>query len=48
MITNDGATILRELHITHPGAKLLRDVAFTQEQESMVFLSSKLLSLRSW
>jgi len=33
IITNDGATILREMDIEHPAAKMIIEVAKTQEQE---------------
>src|SRR3989344_2548841 len=32
-ITNDGATILREMEIEHPAAKMMVEVAKTQEDE---------------
>src|SRR5512138_1037301 len=32
-VTNDGATILKEMSIDHPGAKMLVEVAKTQEEE---------------
>ena len=32
VVTNDGATILREMNITHPTAKMIVDVARTQEE----------------
>ncbi|MCK4429418.1 MAG: TCP-1/cpn60 chaperonin family protein [Candidatus Aenigmarchaeota archaeon] len=32
-ITNDGVTILNEMEIQHPAAKMIREVAKTQEQE---------------
>jgi len=32
-ITNDGVTILDEMEINHPAAKMIREVAKTQEQE---------------
>ena len=31
-ITNDGATILKEIEIEHPAAKMMVEVAKTQEQ----------------
>jgi chaperonin GroEL (HSP60 family) len=49
IISNDGATILREMAISHPIAKLLVDVAISQEQEigdgttSAVILAGELL-----
>lgn len=33
IITNDGVTILEEMHIEHPAAKMLVEVAKTQEEE---------------
>lgn len=48
-ITNDGATILNEMEIEHPAAKMLVDVAKTQEKEvgdgttTVVMLAGKLL-----
>lgn len=33
MVTNDGATILRELDVQHPAAKLLVEISQTQDQE---------------
>lgn len=32
-VTNDGATILREMNIEHPAAKMLVEIAKTQEEE---------------
>lgn len=32
-VTNDGVTILKEMHIEHPAAKMLVNIAKTQEQE---------------
>lgn len=49
VITNDGVKILQEMEIEHPGAKMIVEVAKTQEQEvgdgttSAVILSGKLL-----
>ncbi len=49
IITNDGVTILREMNIEHPAAKMLVDVAKNQEQNvgdgttSAVILSGELL-----
>jgi len=49
IITNDGATILREMDIDHPAAKMIIEVAKTQEQEcydgttSAVILAGELL-----
>jgi len=48
-ITNDGYTILNEMDITHPAAKMIREIAKTQETEigdgttSAVMLAGKLL-----
>ncbi|MBU4607414.1 MAG: thermosome subunit, partial [Methanobacterium sp.] len=33
VVTNDGVTILREMDIAHPAAKMLVEVAKTQEDE---------------
>ncbi|MEM1688832.1 MAG: TCP-1/cpn60 chaperonin family protein, partial [Candidatus Anstonellales archaeon] len=33
IITNDGATILQEMNVDHPTAKLLVEVAKTQDKE---------------
>lgn len=33
VITNDGATILREMEVEHPAARMLAEVARTQDQE---------------
>src|SRR5674536_41966 len=33
VITNDGATILKEMDIEHPGAKMIVEVAKTQDSE---------------
>lgn len=49
IITNDGATILREMDIDHPAAKMIIEVSKTQEQEcfdgttTAVVLSGELL-----
>ena len=49
VITNDGATILKEMDIEHPAAKMIIEVAKTQEQHcydgttSVVVLSGELL-----
>jgi T-complex protein 1 subunit beta len=32
-VTNDGATILRSIHIDNPAAKILVDIAKTQDDE---------------
>ena len=50
VITNDGATILKEMDIDHPAAKMIIEVAKTQEQHcydgttSAVVLSGELLT----
>jgi len=50
IITNDGATILRELDVSHPGAKMMVDIAKTQEAlcydgtTSTVILAGQLLA----
>ena len=31
IVTNDGATILRELDVSHPGGKMIAEIAKTQE-----------------
>ncbi|MFV2016641.1 MAG: TCP-1/cpn60 chaperonin family protein, partial [Candidatus Heimdallarchaeota archaeon] len=33
VITNDGATILKEIDVQHPGSKFIIDLAKTQDQE---------------
>jgi chaperonin GroEL (HSP60 family) len=33
VITNDGATILREMDIEHPAAKMMVEIAKTQDDE---------------
>ena len=49
IITNDGVTILREMEIEHPAAKMMVDIAKTQESEvgdgttTAVMLAGKLL-----
>lgn len=49
VITNDGATILKEIDIQHPGAKFVVELAKTQDQEvgdgttSVVVLAGELL-----
>ena len=49
VITNDGATILKEMDIEHPAAKMIIEVAKTQEQHcfdgttTVVVLSGELL-----
>lgn len=51
IVTNDGVTILREMHIEHPAAKMIVEVAKTQEEvvgdgtTSAVILSGELLRL---
>lgn len=32
-VTNDGATILRSIHLDNPAAKILVDIAKTQDEE---------------
>jgi|TARA_R100001463_G_scaffold45773_1_gene94197 chaperonin GroEL (HSP60 family) len=50
IVTNDGATILRELDVTHPGGKMIVEVAKTQESlcydgtTSTVILAGQLLA----
>ena len=52
IITNDGATILRELDVSHPGAKMMVDIAKTQEAlcydgtTSTVILAGQLLATK--
>jgi hypothetical protein len=36
-ITNDGATILAQLDIEHPAAKVLVELAQLQDQEVLIF-----------
>ncbi|MBW3020818.1 TCP-1/cpn60 chaperonin family protein [Candidatus Woesearchaeota archaeon] len=49
VVTNDGVTILEEMHIEHPAAKMIAEVARTQENEigdgttTAVVLSGELL-----
>lgn len=49
VITNDGATILEEMHIEHPAGKMMVEIAKTQDQEvgdgttSAVVLAGELL-----
>lgn len=49
IITNDGATILKEIDVQHPGAKFIIDLAKTQDQEvgdgttSVVVVAAELL-----
>ncbi len=49
IVTNDGATILRELDVSHPGGKMIVEVAKTQENlcydgtTSTVVLAGQLL-----
>jgi len=49
IITNDGATILEEMQIEHPAAKMMVDIAKTQDSEvgdgttSVVMIAGKLL-----
>jgi len=50
IISNDGATILKNLEITHPSAKCLVELSSLQDQEvgdgttSVVILASELIS----
>ena len=50
IVTNDGATILRELDVAHPGAKMMAEIAKTQESlcydgtTTTVVLAGQLLS----
>jgi T-complex protein 1 subunit alpha len=52
-ITNDGATILKQLEIEHPAAKVLSDLADLQDQEvgdgttSVVLIAAELLKVCS-
>ena len=52
-ITNDGATILRQLNVEHPAAKVLVDLAHLQDEEvgdgttSVVILAAELLKVRT-
>jgi len=49
IVTNDGVTILKEMEIDHPAAKMIVDIAKTQEQEAgdgtttVVMIAGKLL-----
>ncbi|PIO08250.1 thermosome subunit [Candidatus Pacearchaeota archaeon CG10_big_fil_rev_8_21_14_0_10_34_12] len=49
IVTNDGVTILEEMHIEHPAAKMMVDIARTQESEvgdgttTSVMIAGKLL-----
>ena len=51
-ITNDGATILKELEVEHPAARTLVELAERQDKEvgdgttSVVILASELLKVR--
>ena len=51
-ITNDGATILKQLDIEHPAAKILVDLAALQDQEvgdgttSVVIIAAEFLKVR--
>ena len=40
IISNDGATILKNLDIVHPAAKTLVDIAKSQDAEVMLFSPS--------
>jgi len=50
LISNDGATILKNLEITHPAAKCLVELSYLQDQEvgdgttSVVILAAELIS----
>ena len=52
VITNDGATILKEMEIEHPAAKMIIEIAKTQEQHcfdgttSAVVIAGELLKER--
>ena len=52
-ITNDGATILKELEVEHPAAKVLVELADMQDQEvgdgttSVVIVAAELLRVRA-
>src|SRR3989304_7405278 len=49
IVTNDGVTILEEMQIEHPAAKMMVDIAQTQESEvgdgttTVVMIAGKLL-----
>lgn len=51
-VTNDGATILKELEVKHPAAKVLVELAQLQDKEvgdgttSVVILAAELLKVR--
>lgn len=51
-ITNDGATILKQLEVEHPAAKVLVDLAQLQDEEvgdgttSVVIIAAELLRVR--
>lgn len=51
MITNDGATILKQLDVEHPAAKILVDLAGLQDREvgdgttSVVLIAAELLKV---
>ena len=53
IITNDGATILAQLEVEHPAAKVLVDLADLQDKEvgdgttSVVIIASELLKVRA-
>ena len=53
-VTNDGVTILEEMAIDHPSAKMIVEVAKTQESEvgdgttTAVVLAGELLRVISW
>lgn len=46
-ISNDGATIMKQLDIVHPAAKLLVDIAKSQDAEVRHVSSETLLSSRT-
>jgi len=51
-VTNDGATILKQLEVEHPAAKILVELAQTQDQAvgdgttSVVIVAAELLKVR--
>jgi T-complex protein 1 subunit alpha len=42
-ITNDGATILQQLEVEHPAARLLVDLAAMQDVRTMLYFALKLV-----
>ena len=54
MITNDGATILKQLDVEHPAAKILVDLAVLQDREvgdgttTVVLLAAELLKVKNF